>query len=78
MAKIRDSEFKMLSEAIQAWYSFYEVSPDARASQFLSNAATNLFNEGCKTADDIASVLIGTYVGIWSTKVNSPTSASVH
>jgi hypothetical protein len=78
MTKPRGSEFKMLSEAVQAWYRFYEVSPHARASQFLSKAAINLYNDGYKTADDIASVLIGTYVGIWSTKVNAPTSASIH
>jgi hypothetical protein len=48
------------------------------ASHVLRTAATNRYNEGYRTADDIAAVLIGTYVGIYSTNVNAPTSASVH
>jgi len=35
----------------------------------LCNAAVQLFNEGHSTADDIAAMLIGAYVGLYSTRV---------
>lgn len=78
MNKQQNFEFRLMSEAVQAWYRFYEVSPDDRASQVLCNAAIDLYNDGYRTVDDIATVLIGTYVGIWSTKINAATSTSVH
>ncbi|CAN7734141.1 hypothetical protein [Rhizobium sp. LjRoot258] len=78
MTKQQDSEFRVMSEAVQAWYRFYEAPPDDRASRVLRIAAIDLYYDGYKTAEDIAFVLIGTYVGICSTKINAPTSASVH
>jgi hypothetical protein len=78
MNKQQNFEFRLMSEAVQAWYRFYEVSPDDRASHVLCNAAIDLYNDGYRTVDDIATVLIGTYVGIWSTKINAATSTSVH
>ena len=78
MNKQQDSEYRLTSEAVQTWYRFYEVSPDDRASHVLCTAAIDLYQHGYRTADDIATMLIGTYVGIWSTKVNASTSASVH
>lgn len=73
-----DPGFRMMSEAVQAWYRFYEVSPDDRATEMLSSAAIDLYNEGYRSADEIATMLIGSYVGIWSTRVNAPTSAALH
>jgi hypothetical protein len=67
-----------MSEAVRNWYRFYEVPPNKQSSQVLCTAAINLYNEGYRSVDDIATVLIGTYVGIWSTKVNAPTSATIH
>ncbi|WP_245456736.1 hypothetical protein [Rhizobium hidalgonense] len=74
----RDNDFRMLSEAVQAWYRFYEVDPDERASQTLCTAALEFYQEGYKTAEEVSTLLIGTYVGLWSTRVNSPSSATVH
>jgi hypothetical protein len=74
----RDKDFRMLSEAVQAWYRYYEVAPDEQASHTLCSAAIDLFNEGYRTCDGIATMLIGTYVGRWSTRVNAPTSQSIH
>lgn len=68
----------LISEAVQSWYSFYEVDPDDRASDVLRKAALELFAEGHCTSEDIATHLIGSYVGKWATRVNAPSSSSVH
>jgi len=73
-----DEHFRMMSEAVQAWYRYYEVDPDDQASQTLCAAAIALFNDGHRSLDDLSTMLIGTYVGRWSTRVNAPTSAAVH
>lgn len=74
----RERDFRMLSEAVQAWYRYYEVAPDETASEKLCSAALDFFNEGYRTKDDIATMLIGTYVGRWSTRVNAPASSALH
>jgi len=73
-----ETGFRLMSEAVQAWYRFYAESPENHASQVLCNAAIDLYHDGYLTVDAIAASLIGTYVGICSTKVNAPTSASIH
>ncbi|MGB8291607.1 hypothetical protein ACCS68_29115 [Rhizobium beringeri] len=67
-----------MSEAVQAWYQFYEVPRNDHSSRVLCSAAVELYNDGIRNVDDIAAALIGTYIGVWSTKINAPTSASVH
>ncbi len=74
----KGSECRILAEAVLQWYSFYEVAPDDEASSTLVAAALEFFHDGYHTADDLAVRLIGTYVGIWSTKINAPTSAAIH
>lgn len=44
----------------------------------LYTAAIDFYNEGYCTADDLATILIGTYVGIYSTRVNAPASQTTH
>ena len=73
-----DKDFRMLSEAVQQWFRFYEVSPDDRASSRLGSEALQLYNEGYRTAEEIATLLIGSYVGLWSTRIISASSSSVH
>jgi hypothetical protein len=75
---LSDKDFRMLSEAVQQWYRHYEVRPDERASNALCSKALDLYNEGYRTADDIATMLIGTFFGLWSTRANAATSVSVH
>jgi hypothetical protein len=77
MFKKDDPDFKMMSEAVQAWYRFYEIDPKRGLSDVLCQAAIGLCREGHYNSDDIATVLIGTYVGIHATRVNAPTSAAV-
>jgi len=72
------NDWRMLAEAVVEWYSFYEVPPDDEASSALVGAALDFFRDGYQTTEDIAVMLIGTYIGIWSTKVNAPTSAAIH
>jgi hypothetical protein len=74
----KERDFRAMSEAVQNWYRFYEVPPNEQSSQVLCTAAINLYNEGYRSADDIATALIGTYVGVWSTKVNAPASSAIH
>lgn len=73
-----DPDFKMMSEAVQAWYRFYEIDPRNGLSEVLCQAAIDLYRGGHHSSDDIATALIGNYVGLDATRVNAPTSASVH
>jgi hypothetical protein len=66
-----------LSAAIAEWYRFYGVVPDASASNVLCDAAMALSAEGY-AGEEIAAILISVYVGILSTRVNAPTSQSLH
>ncbi|MBW9115625.1 hypothetical protein JNB88_18480 [Rhizobium cauense] len=74
----RNSSYRALSEAVSRWFEYYETEYDEAASETLCNAAVDLFNEGYRSTDDIASLLIGAYVGIWFTRINAPTSSAIH
>ncbi|MGO4568375.1 hypothetical protein AB4Z52_25790 [Rhizobium sp. 2YAF20] len=76
--KTIEPDVAVLSEALQQWYRYYEVPPGEAASDTLCGAALRLYNEGHRTVQEIATILIGTYVGISSTRVNAPTSQLVH
>lgn len=64
--------------ASRAWFLYYEECPDERASNVLSSAAIEFYNDGYRNAEDIAAMLIGTCVGLFSTRVNAPTSLAIH
>ncbi|NNU63873.1 hypothetical protein G9X67_01080 [Rhizobium sp. WYCCWR 11152] len=68
----------VVSEAVRRWFEFYEVPLDERASDTLCSAAISLYGDGYQLVDDIATMLIGTYVGLWATRINAPTSEAVH
>jgi len=74
----RDGQAALIADAVKQWYYFYEVQPDEPSSDVLSRAAIELYAEGYDDSDDIATLLIAKYVGMWSTRVNAPTSASLH
>ncbi|MGZ2461781.1 hypothetical protein [Rhizobium anhuiense] len=74
----KEQAMKMLSRAVERWYRYYELEHDDGASDVLCNAAIALFNEGYRSEGDIATMLIGTYVGLDATKVNAPTTATLH
>lgn len=44
----------------------------------LCDAAIELYDGGCRSVDEMATVLIGTYVGLAATRVNSPSSDAIH
>ncbi|NKL39753.1 hypothetical protein GFL57_01755 [Rhizobium leguminosarum bv. viciae] len=46
--------------------------------RLLCDAAIELYNEGCRSVEEMATLLIGTYVGLPATRVNAPSSSSVH
>jgi hypothetical protein len=63
---------------VQAWYRFYEVDPKDGLSDVLRQAAIDFYQEGHRNSDDIATALIGTYVGVHAIRVNAPTSVALH
>ncbi|MBY3043718.1 hypothetical protein [Rhizobium leguminosarum] len=78
MSKCIENDHLLMSKAVREWYRHYEVEWDDQASSFLCDAAIELYNEGCRSVEEMATVLIGTYVGLAATRVNAPTSSSVH
>jgi hypothetical protein len=71
-------DLDIVSQAVTAWFRFYEVDPDERTLKVLARAAGELYQGGYRSADDLATSLIGTYIGPWSLMANAPTSVSVH
>lgn len=69
-----DYDTRLLSDAVRAWFDYYELGPDERAMERLCSAAIGLYDDGCRSLDHLATTLIGTYVGLWDTRVNSPSS----
>ncbi|MBY5801136.1 hypothetical protein [Rhizobium leguminosarum] len=78
MSKCIQEDHLLMSKAVRAWYRYYEVEWDDQASSFLCDAAIGLYDEGCRSVEEMATVLIGTYVGLAATRVNAPSSSSVH
>jgi hypothetical protein len=75
---IREAEFKMLSRAVQAWYRHYGASVNDTRTQVLCSAAIDLYNDGHRTIEEIASRLIDTYNGPDTTRINAATSIAIH
>lgn len=73
-----DPEAAVLAEAVQQWFEFYDVERTLHIDKLLCEAAMRIYQGGYHSVDEIATVLIATYVGILATKVNAPSSASVH
>lgn len=73
-----DVDPEIVSYSVGAWFRYYEVDPDEKALATLVRIAGELYAEGYRSADDLSTCLIGTYIGRWSLMVNAPTSASVH
>jgi hypothetical protein len=69
-AAMQDTDFLILSRAVRQWYRYYDVDPDKEASRLLNHAAVRLFDQGHRSVEGIASVLIETYVGPWPSSVN--------
>jgi hypothetical protein len=68
----------LLLDAVQRWYRFYEAPLDEMSSEALCRAATERYQEGHRTVEEIARMLIGIYVGILSTRLKAPSSSSLH
>ncbi len=58
---IDDSEFKMLSQSVQAWYRYYDIRPDPETSQVLCSAAITVFNAGHKSREEVTRLLIARF-----------------
>lgn len=75
---INDHYLATVSRAVTMWQVFYEVEPEDKVLDTLNRIARDHYLEGYRTSDDLATYLIGTYVGRWSMMVNAPTSNSSH
>jgi len=75
---VNDDSLGTISRAVTAWLRFYDVEPDDQVLDGLARAARDHYLEGYRTSDDLATYLIGTYVGRWSMMINAPTSNSSH
>ncbi len=78
MPEIAYPDHLIISQAVSQWYRYYNADWDDHASSFLCDAAIDLYNDGCSSADEMAAILIGTYVGIPATRVNAPSSSALH
>ncbi|MGZ2432627.1 hypothetical protein [Rhizobium redzepovicii] len=78
MSKLAHPDHLIISKAVSQWYRHYNAAWDDDASSFLCDAAIELFNEGCHSVDEMATALIGAYVGLAATRVNAPSSSAVH
>ncbi len=78
MSNVSHPDHLIISKAVSQWYRHYNVTWDDEASSFLCDAAIKLYEEGSRSAEEMATVLIGTYVGLAATRVNAPTSDALH
>lgn len=68
----------LLANAADQWFLYYAVEHDDRVRDVLCNAALDFYKDGYRSEDDLATLLIGTFVGVASTKINASSSATVH
>lgn len=69
---------KVLASAVDQWFRYYEVQHDDHVWNVLHNAALDLYKDGYRSEGDLATLLIGAFVGVASTKINASASATVH
>jgi hypothetical protein len=74
----QEKEFEMLTKAVRCWYSHYKVSPDDQGNDLLCSSALELFNNGCRTQEELTTHLITMFNGASSLAINAPTSSSSH
>lgn len=67
---MQDTDYLILSRAVRQWYRYYDVDPDEEASRLLNHAAIELFDQGHRSVEGIATVLIENYVGPWPSSEN--------
>ncbi|MBX5174456.1 MULTISPECIES: hypothetical protein [unclassified Rhizobium] len=78
MTRGAPNDYRIMSKAVREWYRYYEVEWDDQASSFLCDAAIELYDRGCRSVEEMATILIGTYVGLAATRINAPSSDSLH
>jgi hypothetical protein len=74
---MQDTDLLILSRAVRQWYEYYDVVPDEQASTLLNHAAVELFDQGHRSVEGIATVLIENYVGPWTMRTNAQTSNTI-
>lgn len=75
---INDDGRATISQAVIIWQHFYDVEPQDKVLDALARVAGGHYRQGYRTPDDLATYLIGTYVGRWSMMISAPTSMSIH
>ncbi|PKA45132.1 hypothetical protein CWR43_04890 [Rhizobium sullae] len=76
-ASFRESDLRLMSGAVQAWYRHFGLAPDTRCSVVLCSSVIDLFKQGHGSADDLAALLIALYDGPKSVE-RPPTSTKAH
>ncbi len=74
---MHDTDLLILSRAVREWYQYYDVDPDEQASKVLNDVAVELFDQGHRSVEGIATVLIENYVGPWSMKADIKASNTI-
>jgi hypothetical protein len=78
LSRRRGDLVKLLASAVDQWFRYYEVRHDDHVWKVLRNAALYLYKDGYRSDGDLATLLIGTFVRMVSTKINASASATVH
>ncbi|OWW04701.1 hypothetical protein ATY81_01610 [Rhizobium sp. R72] len=71
---MQDTDLLILSRAVQHWYLYYDIDPDDQASTLLNRAAIELFDQGHRSVEGIATMLIENFVGPWPVTMNAQMS----
>ncbi|OWW00452.1 hypothetical protein [Rhizobium sp. R693] len=74
---MQDTDLLILSRAVQQWYLYYDIDPDDQASTLLNRAAVALFDQGHRSVEGIATMLIENYIGPWPVTMNAQGSKTI-
>ncbi|KAF5887783.1 MULTISPECIES: hypothetical protein [Rhizobium] len=75
---LRTKDVNVLTEAIRTWYRHNRVMPTERATQLLCSAAADLYSQGHRTPEELATLLITRFDSPYSLQVNAATSTAHH
>lgn len=77
MSKVAQPDHLVISKAVSEWYRT-TMSPGMTTRRPYCAMQPSNSMGGCRSVDEMATVLIETYVGLAATRVNSPSSDAIH
>ncbi|AHF82852.1 hypothetical protein RLEG3_13945 [Rhizobium leguminosarum bv. trifolii WSM1689] len=75
---LQTKDVNVLTEAVRTWYQHNHVTPTEGATQLLCSAAVDLFSQGHRTPEELATLLIARFDSPHSLKINAATSTAHH